>query len=46
MDMNFVSIIFDIPLKQLRCYEKKQLPQKTLELLKILMKDERLTGRG
>jgi len=26
MDMNFVSIIFDIPMNQLRCYEKKQLP--------------------
>jgi len=28
MDMNFVSITFNIPLSQLKCYEKKQLPQR------------------
>ncbi len=28
MDMNFVSIVFDIPVNQLRCYEKKQLPRR------------------
>lgn len=28
IDMNFVSTVFNIPLDQLKCYEKKQLPQR------------------
>lgn len=28
IDMNFVSVVFNIPLTKLKCYEKKQLPQR------------------